>query len=185
MEQRPGTVGQPLPTVELRIADPGADGIGEIQAMSPALMDGYWMDGAEQPFTDDGWLRTGDLGRLDEDGYLYVVGRSKDVIIRGGENIAAANVEQALSAHAAVAEAAVVGLPDPEFGEVVAAAVVLRGGSCSTVAELAAFARKRLAYFEVPTRWWIRGELPTNATGKALKRTLVAEWPAEDGEVSL
>ena len=177
MEERPGTVGRTLPTVELRIADPDADGVGEIQAMSPTLMDGYWNDCGEQPFTEDGWLQTGDLGRIDDDEYLYVLGRSKDVIIRGGENIACPNVEQALTAHPDVAEAAVVGLDDPEFGEVVGAAVVLRDGARTTAVELAAHLAARLAYFEVPTRWWLLDRLPANATGKVLKREIVAGWP--------
>jgi long-chain acyl-CoA synthetase len=179
MEQRPGTVGRTLPTVEIRIADPDEDDVGEIQAMSPTLMDGYWNDRTEQPFTEDGWLRTGDLGRIDDEGYLYVLGRSKDVIIRGGENIACPNVEEALTAHPDVAEAAVVGLADPEFGEVVGAAVVLRDGAHTTTIDLSAYVAGRLAYFEVPTRWWLLHELPANATGKVLKRQIVADWPQE------
>jgi long-chain acyl-CoA synthetase len=177
MQERPGTVGKALPTVELRIAEPDADGVGDIQAMSPTLMDGYWNDRAERPFADDGWLRTGDLGRIDDEGYLYVVGRRKDVIIRGGENIACPNVEQILTSHPAVAEAAVVGLPDAEFGEIVGAALVLREGISTTPEELASFAAGQLAYFEVPCRWWFVAELPESATGKVLKREIVANWP--------
>jgi long-chain acyl-CoA synthetase len=180
MEERPGTVGRTLPTVELRIAEPDDEGIGEIQAMSPALMDGYWNDTSEFPFTDDGWLRTGDLGRFDHEGFLFVLGRSKDVIIRGGENIACPNVEQALASHPAVAEAAVVGLPDPDLGEVVGAAIVLRDDATVTAAELAEHVAARLAYFEVPSRWWFRDELPANATGKVLKRLIAVDWPADD-----
>jgi long-chain acyl-CoA synthetase len=177
MDQRPGTVGRPLPTVELRIASADEDGVGEIQAMSPTLMDGYLNDHVEEPFTSDGWLHTGDLGRVDEDGYLFVVGRSKDVIIRGGENIACPNVERILRSHPDVAEAAVVGLPDPEFGEIVAAAVVVHAGATLSSAELRDFAAAELAYFEVPSRWWFTAELPTNATGKVMKREIVETWP--------
>jgi long-chain acyl-CoA synthetase len=151
--------------------------VGEIQAMSPTLMDGYLNEEAEQPFTSDGWLHTGDLGRVDEDGYLFVVGRSKDVIIRGGENIACPNVERILRSHPDVVEAAVVGLPDREFGEIVAAAVVLRHGAILSRSELRDFAAAELAYFEVPSRWWFTSELPANATGKVIKREIVETWP--------
>jgi long-chain acyl-CoA synthetase len=177
MEKRPGTVGRPLPTVELRIASADENGVGEIQAMSPALMDGYLRDDVEQPFTDDGWLQTGDLGRIDSGGYLFVVGRSKDVIIRGGENIACPNVERVLRSHPDVRDAAVVGLPDPEFGEIVAAAVVLDHGAAVTRSALHDFAAGHLAYFEVPSRWWFTSELPANATGKVMKRKIVDAWP--------
>jgi long-chain acyl-CoA synthetase len=177
MEGHPGTVGRPLPTVEVRICDPDPDGIGEIQARSPALMTYYWPQTDETVLTPDGWLRTGDLGRIDTDGLLYVVGRSKDIVIRGGENIACANVEMALASHAAVEQVAVVGLPHPDYGEEVGAAVVLRPGAEVDEDELRRFVAERLAYFEVPSRWWLRTEaLPTNATGKIVKPVLRAAW---------
>jgi long-chain acyl-CoA synthetase len=177
MEDRPGTVGRPLPTVELRISEPDADGVGEIEARSPTLMSGYWQQADEAVITADGWLHTGDLGRIDSDGFLYVVGRSKDIVIRGGENIACANVEMALASHVDVEEVAVVGLPHPDYGEEVGVAIVLRPGADVDEAALRRFAAERLAYFEVPSRWWLRTDaLPTNATGKVMKQALLTTW---------
>jgi long-chain acyl-CoA synthetase len=126
--------------------------------------------------TADGWIRTGDIGRVDEDGYLYITGRSKQIIIRGGENVSAAAVETALARHPAIAEAAVVGLPDADLGEIVAAAITPADGEAPSVGELDQWARENLAHFAVPAQWWIRPELPTNDAGKVLKRELIATW---------
>ena len=138
---------------------------------------GYW--GEEQgPVDADGWLHTGDLGMLDDDGQLRVVDRGKDVIIRGGENIASANVEAVLMSHPDVLEAAVVGLPDRDLGEVVGAVVVPRPGAEVTATALAAHCRGRLAHFEVPSAWWLHVDpLPVNTGGKIAKATLRAAWP--------
>lgn len=179
--ERPGVTGRPLPLVELRIDRQGPDGVGEIVVRSPTAMSGYWGDEPEAAdnavYAGEGWLRTGDLGRLDCDGYLYVTGRSKDVIIRGGENIAAAHVEAVLESHADVQEVAVVGLPDHDLGEIVAARVRLRQGSSADPEELQGFLTGKLAYFEVPERWDLSCEaLPVNATGKLDKRAIAAEW---------
>lgn len=179
LANHPGCVGRALPVVELRIEAPDAGGVGEILARSPACMSGYWRQ-ADSPLDADGWLRTGDLGRLDADGVLFVAGRSKDIIIRGGENIAALNVETRLMEHPDVEAAAVVGLPDPDLGEVVAAVIVPRSGSALTPEALQAFAAERLARFEVPSRWCFVNELPTNAAGKVVKRQLVQGWPSTD-----
>jgi long-chain acyl-CoA synthetase len=131
--------------------------------------DGLFIDG-------EGWLHTGDLGRIDDEGYLYVVDRLKDIIIRGGENIASAQVEGRLGNHPSVSQVAVIGVPNPDLGEEVGAIVVPRPGVTIDVDELAQYARGRLAHFEVPTRWMIRSEsLPENATGKVLKRRLLEE----------
>ena len=175
---RPGCVGKLLPVVEVRIDKPDANGVGEILARTPTITSGYWRD--DTPITDaDGWLKTGDLGRLDDERRLYLVGRSKDIVIRGGENIACAHVERCLLQHPAVREAAVVALPHADLGEEVAAAVVLKDGMSATPAELTAHAAAHLGRFEVPSRWWIREEpLPTNASGKIAKRDVVAQWPA-------
>ena len=181
LASRSGTVGRPFPVVELKIEDPDISGRGEIIARSPTNMTEYL--GSLEPCVVDpaGWLHTGDIGRIDDDGYLFIEGRNKDVIIRGGENIACPNVEAALIEHPAVAEVAVIGLPDDEFGEVVAAVVVPRDGIEVTPNELEAFASERLAYFEVPSRWWLRREqLPTNATGKVVKQPLREAWPIDD-----
>jgi long-chain acyl-CoA synthetase len=139
---------------------------------------GYWGEGAPDVIDDEGWLHTGDLGRL-YDGLLYVTGRAKDVIIRGGENIAAAHVEQVLHEHPAVAAVAVVGLPDPDLGETVGAIVQLRADA--TAAELTEFAAGRLARFEVPARWRLQHEpLPVTDAGKVAKRLLREEWLSQD-----
>jgi long-chain acyl-CoA synthetase len=174
---RPGTVGRALPVVELAVRNPGPDGTGEITARTPTMTDGYLGD--PEPIADpQGWLSTGDLGWIDDDGWLYLTGRSKDIIIRGGENIAAVHVEQALLRHPDVMEAAVVGLPDPDLGEQVAAAVVLRPGAAANIAALRAHAEAHLGRFEVPGVWWAHpGPLPTNPSGKVLRRTIRDEWP--------
>jgi long-chain acyl-CoA synthetase len=180
---RPGAVGRPLKVVTVRIDQPDEQGCGEILVRSPSVMLGYWPDPEQPddhgPITADRWLRTGDIGRVDHDGYLYVTDRSKDIVIRGGENIATPNVENRLMEHPAVREVAVIGLPHQHLGEEVAAVVVLAEGDPTGPAELAAFAAQELAYFEVPTQWQVRYEtLPQNATGKVLKRQLRDEWLA-------
>jgi len=150
-----------------------------VVARTPAQMNGYWRQPDDDPFAPDGWLRTGDLGRLDDDGYLYLTGRSRDIIIRGGENIAAPHVEAALLTHDQVRDASVVGLPDPDLGELVGAAVVVAAHSPLTVDDLIETTKGRLAYFAVPTRWWVRTtDLPVNATGKVDKRALQEAFPA-------
>jgi len=175
LRNRPGCVGKPLPVVELRILHPDEQGIGEIAARTPTATLGVW--GQTETITDaEGWVRTGDLGRI-ENGYLYLSGRSKDIVIRAGENIACAHVEQCLLLHPSVQEVAVLPLPHADLGEEVAAAVVLRDGHTITVASLAAHAQSLLGKFEVPSRWWLRTEpLPTNASGKIAKEVLKAQW---------
>ena len=184
--ERPGTAGRALPIVELRIDRPDEKGTGEVVARTPTQMLGYWGQPADGVIDtgiidDDGWVHTGDLGHIDADGYLFITGRLKDLIIRGGENIASTHVEDVLLKHPAVREVAVCGLPDPDLGETVAAAVVVDPDSPVTVAELRAFAAEHLAYFEIPSGWWLRTEpLPANDVGKVRKRDLLAAWPAAD-----
>lgn len=180
LADRPGSVGRIVPVAEIRIHEPDATGIGEIWSRSPAVMDGYWKLPDDPVLTPSGWLRTGDLGRVDDDGYLYVTGRSKDMIIRGGENIAAAHVEACIAEHPDVREAAVVGLPHRELGEEVGAIVCLRSDASATPAELTTFVRRRLAHFEVPTHWWLRfDELEKTDTGKVVKHKLREQWLAQ------
>jgi long-chain acyl-CoA synthetase len=182
---RPGTVGRPLATVTVKIANPDETGVGEVVIRSPSVMLGYWQPPAARsdarwepgPVTEDRWLHTGDIGHLDADGYLYISDRSKDIVIRGGENIATPHVEGRLSAHPSVREVAVVGLPHATLGEELGAIVVLKPGASLSSSDLAEFAAERLGYFEVPSRWWFHdGPLPKNATGKIMKRSLREEW---------
>jgi long-chain acyl-CoA synthetase len=176
---RPGCVGRPLPVVEVRIANPGPDGVGEVTARTPTLMTGFWADGTEleNPVDSRGWLHTGDLGRLDADGYLYIVGRSREIIIRGGENVAPGHIENCLLQHPEVADVAVVGLPHASLGEEVAASVVLRRPAAATPTELAAHCRAGLAHYEVPSRWSVStNALPLNAAGKVAKRDVIKNW---------
>lgn len=180
LTDRPGTAGRPLPVVELRIDRPDEKGTGEVVARTPTQMLGYWGQSSDDAIDADGWVHTGDLGHIDADGYLFITGRLKDLIIRGGENIASTHVEDVLLKHPEVREVAVCGRPDPDLGEIVAAAVVL--DAASTVTELRSFAAEHLAYFEIPSSWWLRTEpLPANDVGKVRKRDLLADWPEPDG----
>ena len=157
------SVGRAAPGVEVRIETPGRDGVGEIVARAAHLF-------APDP---DGWLRTGDLGSLDADGYLYLSGRRGDRIVRGGENIYPVEVEDVLVGHGEVREVAVVGVPDRRWGEVVKAFVVARRpDSPPAPEELRAFARAKLAGFKVPVEWEFVDALPRNHAGKVLRRVL-------------
>ena len=173
----PGSAGRLVPVAEVRIDLPDPGGVGEILVRTPAAMDGYWGRPDDPILDGDGWVHTGDLGRVDGDGFLYITGRAKDVIIRGGENIAAPHVEAHIVAHPEVQEVAVVGLPHVDLGEEVAAAVVVRPGSRLNGADLVEYLSPRLAYFEVPARWWVRTEpLPHNDAGKLVKRVIAQDW---------
>jgi long-chain acyl-CoA synthetase len=179
----PGTVGRPYPVVEIRIAAPDPDGVGEVLARSPTVMNGYvGVDPALNAETvdADGWLHSGDLGHLTEDGYLFIDGRSKDVVIRGGENIACPHVEAAIATHPAVVEVAAVGIPHPDLGEELAAVVVHRPDVAPpTAAELTAHVTGVLSYFAIPTRWDIRAQpLPTLAGEKVDKKALTRAFSA-------
>ena len=180
--RHPGSAGKPLPCVELKfLPHPGVHD-PEVLLRSPTQMTRY-VGVDETPIDDEGWLHTGDLGQLDEDGRLWITGRAKDLIIRGGENIAPAAVERALTSVPGVAEAAVIGIPHPDLGEEVCAFVVVTGGG--TGKSLAEQLKARLASFAVPTVWHIGHEpLPTNQTGKVDKRALeaIAREPAPTGQ---
>jgi len=163
--------GRPAPGVELRIA---AD--GEICVRAPQVMAGYWNrpDSTAEVLVD-GWLHTGDIGRIDDDGYLFVVDRKKDIIVTGGENVASREVADVLFGHPDVIEAAVVGVPDEQWGEAVCAVVVGRHGGCVDQAEIVAHCRGRLAGFKKPRHVLQIDELPKNAGGKIVNRE-VREW---------
>jgi long-chain acyl-CoA synthetase len=179
---RPDSVGAPVPVCDLRIV--GEDGQdlpprerGEIWIKGPNVIPGYWRrpEATEKTF-EGGWLRSGDVGYLDEEGFLFIVDRLKDIIIRGGENVSSAEVEAALFEHPAVLEAAVIGVPHQKLGEEVGAIIRLQPGAAATAAELEAHARTRVAGFKAPTRFWFREEpFPRNASGKIMKRDLKAE----------
>ncbi|MGM7666538.1 class I adenylate-forming enzyme family protein [Microbacterium sp. A93] len=179
MRAHPGSSGRLAPVVEVRIDKPDEDGNGEILVRSPACMEHYW--GEEESGIDaDGWFRTGDLGRVGPDRHLFISGRLKDVIIRGGENISAARVESVLNTHPGVLEVSVVGLPDPDMGEVVGA-VIVPVGAVPTEEELELHAGRQLGRFEIPSKWLFRDEpLPTNDSGKVLRAQLKQEWLAWD-----
>jgi acyl-CoA synthetase (AMP-forming)/AMP-acid ligase II len=172
------SIGRPLPDVEVQVVgDEGtqlAPGeVGEICVRTPRVMKGY--AGGESPLVRDGWLPTRDMGWIDEDGYLYIAGRKDDMIIRGGENIAPAEVEATLQSHPAVEEAAVIGVPDLEWGQRVAAFVVVRPGASLTAEALGDFCRQRLATFKKPEVIRFVAELPKNPMGKILRRDLRAQ----------
>lgn len=178
LPRRPGSCGVALPGVEIRIVDDGgavlpADGVGEIVVRSPFNMKGYWNRPNETArVLQDGWLYTGDVGRLDRDGCLYIVDRKTDMIIMSGENIYPSEIEDVLLRHPAVAEAAVVGVPDERRGEIPKAVLVLKPGAQVTAQEVQAFCRERMAFFKVPKLVEFRAWLPKNASFKVLKGEL-------------
>jgi long-chain acyl-CoA synthetase len=185
--RRIGSVGLPVPGVEISIQDdaggmlpPGED--GEICVRSPGVMTGYWhtADSAATVLAG-GWLHTGDIGHLDADGYLYVVDRKKDLIIRGGFNVYPRDVEEVLVAHPAVDAAGVVGRPDARLGEEVVAFVSLRPGATVTAEELTEHARRHLAATKYPRRITIVPAVPLTSVGK-LDRKKLRQWVTESGE---
>ena len=176
---RMGSVGKPLPGVELRIVD--AEGaelpigtVGEIATRSPKNMRAYWNlpEATAATIDADGWLRTGDAGYLDEDGYLFLRDRVKDMIISGGENVYPAEVENAIHSHPKVADVAVIGVPDAKWGEAVKACVVLKPGEELGEAEIIAHARAHIAGYKCPKSVDFLEDLPRNASGKVLRREL-------------
>ncbi len=185
-ERRSGSIGLPLPNVEAVIVDeqglplmPGDPASGELWVRGPMVMRGYWNHPDDDALDADGWLHTGDIARMDRDGYFYIVDRKKDMINASGYKVLPREVEEVLFRHPAVLEAAVAGVPDPKRGENVKAFIVLRPGASATVAELEAFCRADLAPYKVPHAWEFRTELPKTTVGKVLRRVLVAETVAQ------
>jgi long-chain acyl-CoA synthetase len=178
--ERPDSVGVPVPVCEVRIVGPeGNDAAtGEIWIKGPNVVPGYWRRPAEtaEAFTD-GWLHSGDIGRVDDDGFLYIVDRAKDIIIRGGENISTLEVESVVFEHPAVVEVAVFATPHATLGEEVGAVVRLQPGSSTTIEDLRDHAAVSLAGHKVPAHIWLVTEpFPRGDTGKLLKRALQAEF---------
>jgi long-chain acyl-CoA synthetase len=175
----PTSTGRSTPILDLAVRDPDGNDLpigerGEIWFKGPHLIRGYWTKPEATAETIvDGWLRSGDLGRVDEDGFVYVEDRAKDMVLRAGENVYCAEVEAAIYELPAVHEAAVFGVPHERLGEEVAAAVYVRAGQTLTVEELQAHVRQHLAGFKVPTKvMLLDAPLPRNAAGKFLKRDL-------------
>jgi long-chain acyl-CoA synthetase len=186
------SAGKPHASVQLRIVDPDTGGdaglgeVGEVWTRSPFNMAGYWGKEAETATTinEDGWLRTGDAGYFDAEGYLYLHDRIKDMIVSGGENIYPIEVEEVISQHPAVVEVAVIGVPDERWGETVKALVVLAPDAAVSVDELVAFARERLAGYKLPRSVEFVDELPHSPAGKVLKRELRARYLSPPGPVA-
>jgi long-chain acyl-CoA synthetase len=182
---RPTSVGQPLPTVEIRVRDEkgelvGRNGLGELEIRGPQVAPGYYgnPEATSESF-QDGWYCTGDRVRLDDDGFVHIVGRLKDIVIRGGENVYCPEVESALEGHPEVVEAAIIGLPHPMFGEQVAAVVRLKPGATADEPQLIAYVAQHLAPFKVPaTITFTQEPLPRTATGKVVKADLKAAYGA-------
>ncbi|MFI6808995.1 long-chain fatty acid--CoA ligase [Streptomyces luteogriseus] len=178
--RKAGSIGTPIKDVEVRLLDEkgqdvGTDAIGELVVRGPNVMKGYWNRSEETAAAvPDGWLRTGDMARQDEDGYLYIVDRKKDMIIRGGYNVYPREIEEVLHEHPAVALAAVVGVPDRKLGEEIAAAVVLRPGARATPEELRQHVKGRVAAYKYPRLVWLADTLPMGPSGKILKREITA-----------
>jgi len=177
------SIGKPLPDVEVKIVNEEGNTlppleVGEILARGPRIMTGYWRDEqkTQQVITPDGWLRTGDMGWMDEEGYIYLAGRADDMIIRGGENISPEEVEDVLHSHPKVEEASVIGVADPEWGQEPRAIVVLRKGETATPEEIIGYCRSRLAGFKRPRSVVFIEALPRNPMGKVLRKKLREEY---------
>jgi long-chain acyl-CoA synthetase len=177
-ERKPGSIGTPIEGVEMRIVDendgevPQGD-VGEIVIRGHNIMKGYWgRPEATEEAMRGGWFHSGDMGRVDEDGYFYVVDRKKDMIIRGGYNVYPREVEELLYEHPAIREAAVLGVPHDEWGEEIGAAIVLEPGAEVAPEEISAWVRERIAAYKYPRVVWFLDDLPKGPTGKIVKREI-------------
>jgi long-chain acyl-CoA synthetase len=178
--RKPGSIGLPVPDTECKIVDleSGEREVavgeeGELCLRGPQVMKGYWRNPEETARAlRGGWLYTGDVARMDEDGYFYIVQRKKDMIIVSGFNVYPNEIEEVIYTHAAVKEAAVIGIPDSYRGEAVKAFIVLKEGGSATAEELVEYCRERLARYKVPSYIEIKDSLPKSAVGKILRREL-------------
>ncbi|MGH2714265.1 MAG: long-chain-fatty-acid--CoA ligase [Thermoleophilaceae bacterium] len=178
-ERKPGSIGTPIEGVEMQAWDDDGNEVpqgevGEIVIRGHNVMKGYWgrPEATEEAITEDGWFRTGDMAKLDEDGYFFIVDRKKDLIIRGGYNVYPREIEEVLYEHPAIQEAAVLGVPDESLGEEVGAAVVLKKGESLDADEIKAYVKEQVAAYKYPRRVWFEDELPKGPTGKILKREI-------------
>jgi long-chain acyl-CoA synthetase len=178
-DRKPGSIGLPIDGVEMRLVDeagnPVAAGdVGEIQIRGDNVMKGYWRrpEATAEAIDRDGWFSTGDIARIDEDGYCFIVDRKKELIIRGGFNIYPREIEEVLYEHPDVREAAVIGIPHAELGEEVAAAIALKAGAEATPEALRDFVRQRAAAYKYPRHvWLVAGRRPTCWSGRTRRRT--------------
>ena len=178
--RKPGSIGLPVRGVEMELVDVH-DGVGEIVVRGHNVMKGYWNDpeATAKAIDPEGWFHTGDLARVDDDGYYFIVDRKKEMIIRGGFNIYPREIEEVLHEHPAVMDAAVVGIPHDELGEEVGAAVVLRPGAEVTTEDIRAFVKARVAAYKYPRSVWFLDSLPKGATGKVLRRDIKPPAPVQ------
>src|SRR3954466_13690452 len=184
-ERKIGSIGTPIEGVEMKVVDDDGNDVdqgevGEIVIKGHNVMKGYWRkpDETADVFTDD-WFHTGDMAKVDEDGYFFIVDRKKELIIRGGYNVYPREIEEVLYEHPAVREAAVVGVPHDELGEEVGAAVALKDGEQATAEELQAYVKDNVAAYKYPRHIWFVSELPKGPTGKILKREIAVDVPQE------
>jgi long-chain acyl-CoA synthetase len=178
-ERKVGSIGTPIEGVQMRVVDLNGGEVpqgntGEIQIRGHNVMKGYWNlpDATKATISPDGWLATGDVGRVDEDGYFYIVDRTKDLIIRGGYNVYPREIEEVLYEHPDVAEAAVIGVPHDSLGEEVGAAVALKEGAKVHPDELRDYVKDRVAAYKYPRQVWLVDALPKGPTGKVQKRDI-------------
>jgi long-chain acyl-CoA synthetase len=186
-ERKAGSIGTPIAGCEMKVVgddgrDLAAGEVGEIVIRGVNVMKGYWNkpEATAEAIDADGWFRSGDMARVDEEGYFYIVDRKKDLIIRGGYNVYPREIEEVLYEHPAVREVAVVAVPDDEWGEEIGAAVALKEGAQASASELRDFVKDQVAAYKYPRRVWFVDELPKGPTGKILKRSIVI--PAELAE---
>jgi long-chain acyl-CoA synthetase len=178
-ERKAGSIGTPIEGVEMMVVDDEGNEVpqgepGEIVIRGHNIMKGYWNrdEATREAIDDDGWFKSGDMATVDEDGYFFIVDRKKDMIIRGGYNVYPREIEEVLYEHPAVAEAAVLGVPHPELGEEVGAAVAVKSGQQVAAEELQAFVKDQVAAYKYPRLIWFMDELPKGPTGKILKREI-------------
>jgi long-chain acyl-CoA synthetase len=178
-DRKPGSIGTPIEGIEMRVVDLAGNEVaqgepGEIQIRGHNVMKGYWNlpEATSAAISIDGWFASGDVGKVDEDGYFYIVDRKKDLIIRGGFNVYPREIEEVLYEHPAVAEAAVIGLPHDSLGEEIGAAVVEKQGATVDIDELRDFVKVRVAAYKYPRRIWLVDSLPKGPTGKIVRREI-------------
>jgi long-chain acyl-CoA synthetase len=178
-ERKPGSIGTPIDGVDMQVWDDDGNEVpqgevGEIVIRGHNVMKGYWerREATEEAIDEDGWFRTGDMAKVDEDGYFFIVDRKKDLIIRGGYNVYPREIEEVLYEHPAIQEAAVVGVPDESLGEEVGAAVVLKQGESVDADEIKSYVKEQVAAYKYPRKIWFEDDLPKGPTGKILKREI-------------